>query len=80
MSSANRLHRAWQKLVDALEGLVDESGRQLIYSACERGLGRLSEQLLAVIGEERETLQRPIEESERRIATMKTTISDEYHS
>jgi len=29
--------RDWQKLVDALAGLVAESGRQLLDSACERG-------------------------------------------
>jgi hypothetical protein len=72
--------RDWQKLVAALEKLVEESGRQLIYSACERGLSRLSEQLLAVISEEREALQRPIEESERRIATMKATIAEAERS
>jgi predicted GTPase len=72
--------RDWQKLVDALDTLVQESGRQLIYSACERGISRFSEQLLAVIGEEREALQRPIEESERRIATMKTTIGEAERS
>jgi GTP-binding protein EngB required for normal cell division len=68
--------RDWQKLVDALDGLVEQSGRRLIKSACERGLSRLSEQLLAVISEEREALQRPIEESERRIATMRATIGE----
>jgi predicted GTPase len=72
--------RDWQKLVDALDTLVQESGRQLIYSACERGMSRLSEQLLAVIGEEREALQRPIEESERRIATMKITTAEAERS
>ncbi|MGC2537023.1 MAG: dynamin family protein [Candidatus Sulfotelmatobacter sp.] len=85
VSAAQRIEnrgpeRDWQKLVDALNGLVDESGRQLIYSACERGISRLSEQLLAVISEEREALQRPIEESERRIATMKATITEAERS
>ena len=72
--------RDWQKLVEALNRLVEESGRQLIYSACERGLSRLSEQLLAVVSEEREALQRPIEESERRIAIMKVTIAEAERS
>jgi hypothetical protein len=72
--------RDWQKLIDALDGLVEQSGRQLIYSACERGLTRLSEQLMAVISAEREALQRPIEESERRIVTMKTTIGEAERS
>ena len=72
--------RDWQKLVNVLDALVEESGRQLIYSACERGLRRLSEQLMAVISEEREALQRPIEESERRIITMKSTIAEAERS
>jgi hypothetical protein len=41
---------------------------------------RLGEQLLAIIGEEREALERPIEESERRIATMKDTIAEAERS
>jgi len=85
VSAAERIdnrgpERDWQKLVDALDGLVEQSGRRLIYSACERGIGRLSEQLLAVVGEEREALQRPIEVSERRIATMKITIAEAERS
>jgi predicted GTPase len=85
VSAAQRIEnqgpeRDWQKLVDALDTLVQESGRQLIYSAGERGISRFSEQLLAVIGEEQEALQRPIEESERRIATMKTTIGEAERS
>lgn len=64
-----------KKLVGALERLVHDSGRQLTRTAGERGLQRFSEQLLAVICEQREALQRPIEESERRIATMKETIT-----
>jgi hypothetical protein len=70
------LERDWLKLVEALQRLVEQTGRQLIYTACERGLRRLSEQLLAIINAEREALQRPIEESERRIATMKSTIGE----
>jgi ribosome biogenesis GTPase A len=68
------LERDWGKLLEALEQLVRGSGRQLIQAACERGVERLSEQLTAIISEEREALERPIEESERRIAAMKETI------
>jgi hypothetical protein len=67
--------RDWGKLLGALEQLVKGSGRQLIQAACERGVERLSEQLLAIISEEREALARPLEESEGRIATMKETIA-----
>ena len=85
VSAAERIdnhgpERDWQKLVDALDGLVEQSGRRLIYSACERGIERLSEQLLAVIAEGREALQRPIEESERRIAAMKITLAEAERS
>lgn len=72
--------RDWGRLVEALEQLVKNSGRQLIWTACERGLDRLSEQLLAIIGAERDALQRPLEESERRIATMKRTIAEAERS
>jgi Dynamin family len=72
--------RDWRKLVDSLNGLVEESGRQLIYSACHRGLARLSEQLVVVIREDWEAVERPIEESERRIAAMKATIIEAERS
>ena len=72
--------RDWGKLLAALERLVQGSGRQLIQAACDRGVQRLSEQLLAIISEEREALERPIEESERRIAAMKETIAEAERS
>ena len=72
--------RDWGSLRAALEHLVQGSGRQLIQAACERGVQRLSEQLLAIISEEREALERPLEESERRIAAMKDTITEAERS
>jgi ribosome biogenesis GTPase A len=72
--------RDWKSLVEALQELVNGSGRQLVRSACDRGLQRLSEQLLVVISEGREALQRPIEDSEARIAVMKQTIADAERS
>jgi GTP-binding protein EngB required for normal cell division len=72
--------RDWGKLLGALDQLVQGSGRQLIQAACERGVQRLSEQLLAIISEEREALERPIEESERRIAAMRETIAEAERS
>jgi len=80
VSAAERLaehpgpRRDWDRLVEALGKLVQESGRQIVRAACERGVSRLSEELLAIISEEREALERPIEESERRIAAMKETL------
>jgi Dynamin family len=72
--------RDWNSLVSALQHLVGGSGRQLVQSACDRGWQRLSEQLLAIISEDRDALRRPIEESERRIALMKDTIAEAERS
>jgi Dynamin family len=72
--------RDWPKLLEALEHLVRDSGRQIILTACRRGLVRLSDELLAIVSEEREALERPLEESERRIAAMKATIAQAERS
>lgn len=72
--------RDWRTFVGALEQLVQNSGRQIILAACERGLVRLSDELQAIVSEEREALQRPIEESEKRISAMKRTIADAERS
>jgi ribosome biogenesis GTPase A len=72
--------RDWAKLICALRHLVENSGRQLVRAACERGFQRLSEQILAVLSERREALRRPIEESERRIEMMKQTINEAERS
>jgi hypothetical protein len=72
--------RDWKNLVASLNLLVEGSGRRLIRAACDRGLERISEQLLAIITEEREALQRPVEDSERRIVVMKQTIADAERS
>jgi GTP-binding protein EngB required for normal cell division len=85
VSAAERMEnrgplRDWEKLLASLHHLVDDSGRNLVRAACDRGLQRLSEQLLAMISEDRDALQRPIEESERRIKLMKETISDAERS
>jgi hypothetical protein len=67
--------RGWEKLLASLHHLVEDSGRNLVRAACDRGLQRLSEQLLAIISEDRDALQRPIDESERRIRLMKEIIN-----
>ena len=72
--------RDWPKLLEALECLVQDSGLQIIMAACDRGLVRLSEELLAIVAEEREALERPIEESERRIEAMRSTIGEAERS
>ena len=72
--------RDWNKLSDALQLLVDSSGRQLAHTAGDRGLQRLSEQLLADVSENRDSLRRPIDDSERRITLMKQTIAEAERS
>ena len=85
VSAAERLEnrgpeRDWGKLLAALGQLVEGSGRHLMRTACERGIERLSEQLLAIINAEREALERPLEESERRIAALKESLAAAEHS
>jgi GTP-binding protein EngB required for normal cell division len=85
VSAAERLEnrgpvRDWEKLLARLRRLTEDSGGSLVQSACDRGLQRLSEQLLAAIGENRRALERPIEESGRRIELMKQTISEAVRS
>lgn len=72
--------RDWPELVAMLERLVQISRRTLIRSACARGRERVSEQLLAIVTEERHALVRPIQESECRIAAMKRTIAEAEQS
>jgi hypothetical protein len=72
--------RDWGRLIDALQNLERESGRNLVRAAGERGLRRLSEALLGIIAEEREALRRPIEQSERRIQGLRQTISEAERS
>jgi GTP-binding protein EngB required for normal cell division len=85
ISAAERMEnrgplRDWEGLLASLHRLVEDSGRNLVRAACDRGLQRLGEQLLAIISEDRDALQRPIEESERRIKLMKETINEAERS
>ena len=85
VSAAERMEnrgplRDWNNLLESLHRLVGDSGRDLVRAACDRGLERLTEQLLAIVSEDRNALRRPIEESERRIALMKETIGEAERS
>lgn len=64
----------WSQLVRTLEDLVLNSGRSLVRQATDRGIQRAASQLLAVIKEEWDALERPLEESERRIARLRKTL------
>ena len=85
VSAAERMEergplRDWGKLLASLRLLFEDSSRNLVRAACDRGLRRLSEQLVAVVNEDRDALLRPIEESERRIKLMKETIGEAERS
>ncbi|MGA7921683.1 MAG: dynamin family protein [Candidatus Acidiferrales bacterium] len=68
--------RDWIQLAKALEDLVVRSGRSLVRKATDRGIRRAARQLLAVIKEDRDALERPQEESERRIAMLRKTVEE----
>jgi hypothetical protein len=51
-----------------------------VQAAGERGIQRLSKELLAIVHEDRDALLRPIEESEQRITAMKQTLADAEQS
>jgi len=81
VSSLDRLKqtgtiRDWGQLVQGLEDLVLNSGRSLVRQATDRGICRAANLLLAVIKEERDALERPFEESERRIARLRKTLAE----
>ena len=72
----NGPERDWGKLLHALEDLVQHSGRSLVRKATERGIRRAANQLLSVIKEERNALERPLAESEQRIAMLRKTLGE----
>ena len=72
--------REWALLVNALEQLVQRSGRQLVRDAADRSVRRLSGQLLVVVKEERDALTRPFDESERRIGQLREIVSQAEQS
>lgn len=74
------LRRDWQSLVQSLEALVAGSGRDILRTAGERGLRRLTEEMLLIVFEERDALLSPIEKYERRIAAMRKTVSESQRS
>jgi predicted GTPase len=67
--------RDWPALIGALDGLVRGSGRALARRAEERGLARLSDQLVSLVDAERGALLRPVVESERRVAALGETVA-----
>jgi Dynamin family len=80
VSATERLERRgperdWPKLLDALQRWAGDGGPEILLAARRRGIERLSERLLAILREEREALERPVEESERRLDALKQTLA-----
>jgi hypothetical protein len=72
--------RDWGRLLLALQQLTLNSSYRIVRDACERGTGRLSEQLLAIVAEERDALCRPISQSEQRVAATREIINSAERS
>ena len=66
----------WGRLVRALEDLALNSRRSLVHQATDRGIRRAAKQLLAVLKEERDALERPLAESERRIVSLRKALAE----
>ncbi len=68
--------RDWPVLESKLQRLAREGGVDLVAAARRRGLARLAVRVTADLAEHRAALERPIEESEQRLATMGRAVDD----
>ena len=85
VSAAERLagtgpQRDWPALLGALEDLAEESGSSLVRSAERRALALLSERLRHQVIESRDALVRPIEETQRRVETLRGCVAEAQQS
>ena len=67
--------RDWTRLEDGLAALAGRSA-SVVDAAAARGLARLARALLRELDEQRDALARPIEESERRLASLRKAITE----
>jgi GTP-binding protein EngB required for normal cell division len=67
--------RDWAQLERVLGDLAEKSGAHLVEVAQERGMQRLVAQLRHELREHRGALERPLEESERRLAALERTVA-----
>jgi GTP-binding protein EngB required for normal cell division len=68
--------RDWPRLLEALNRLVESSGGLLARQASDRALRSAIRRLLTVLEEERGALERPLADSERRIAVLRQAVQD----
>lgn len=85
VSAAERLakrgaEREWPALVAALESLARQSGRELVEAARKRELAILAGKLKRLLDEEYGALQRPVEDSARRVAALRACVADAERS
>jgi len=85
VSAAERLagngpERGWPGLVDALATLARESGSDLARAAEERGLALIADRLRHHLDEARGALVRPVEESERRVESLRACTVEAEHA
>lgn len=67
--------RDWPALVRTLEHLAVDSGADLVAASERRGVSELVERFLAAIDQRTDVLQRPREESERRLSRLREAVS-----
>jgi GTP-binding protein EngB required for normal cell division len=60
----------WRELVGTLEDLGRNGRDQRMKCVARRGIDRAARQMMVVLGEERAALERPVEESERRMSEL----------
>jgi GTP-binding protein EngB required for normal cell division len=68
--------RDWASLYGTLERLATEAGSTLVEAAERRGRRLLAERLRRELDKDREALSRPVEESERRIESLRRCAAD----
>jgi hypothetical protein len=72
--------RAWPELTASLGRLAHQSGSELVHAAEQRGLALLADRLRHYLDEERGALLRPVDESERRIQTLRVFVAEAERS
>ena len=72
--------RDWPGLVAALERLASRSGSHLVQKAVERGTRLLGERIRHHLEERRAALLRPLEESEKRLGSLRAFVAEAEQS
>lgn len=68
--------RDWASLIDSLEALARTRGAELVAVAERRAIARIAATLDREVAERRSALVRPREETERRLASLRSSVKD----